>query len=91
MSSDAIKLARIERDTLIAGKVMDAFGSALKNPLVTVIGGVVAINYLRTYPRGAPILSWVQAEILSTAIVSLPFVQSLSQSISLADVVKLVK
>lgn len=80
MPSDAVKLAKIQKEKELAQAGLNTFVNVLTNPAVMLIGGFVAVELLQRYPRGSPVLGPVSGTVVEGALVSVPFLEALGKS-----------
>ena len=82
MISDAVRVARIERDRAIAEALVRELGDFARNPVVELVGGYVAVEALQRGDR--PVLGEVSATACETALTLAVVLQALGSAAQVA-------
>lgn len=80
-TSDAVRLARIEKSRAIDEARLRLAGDLLKNPVIELIGAFVLVEALQRFPQDRPIIGNLQGNLLEAALSGIIGIQQLAPSL----------
>lgn len=76
MKSPDVRIAEIRRDREIVSDLL----TVLTNPVVMLVAGFAAVEYLQSHPVGKPLMGTVSGTALQAAMVAPPLLEALGKA-----------